>query len=91
MPPPNTPWPVTKSLAVAWSSQDQHVHRPGYFGTNMAGSLKYLPVRGQQILDRIPAGRWGMRKAGLVVYLASDASNYMHGSVIPIGGGWLAR
>ena len=61
--------------------------------TNMAGSLKYHPVRGQQILDRIPAGRWGMPEElkGLAVYLASAASNYMHGSVVVLDGGWLAR
>ena len=86
---------LTKSLAVAWSSRGINVNciAPGYFETNMAGSLKYHPVRGQQILDRIPAGRWGMPEElkGLAVYLASDASNYMHGSVIAIDGGWLAR
>jgi len=86
---------LTKSLAVAWSSRGINVNciAPGYFETNMAGSLKYHPVRGQQILDRIPAGRWGMPEElkGLVVYLASDASNYMHGSVVAIDGGWLAR
>jgi len=86
---------LTKSLAVAWSSRGINVNciAPGYFETNMAGSLKYHPVRGQQILDRIPAGRWGMPEElkGLAVYLASDASNYMHGSVVAIDGGWLAR
>ena len=86
---------LTKSLAVAWSSRGINVNciAPGYFETNMANSLKYHPVRGQQILDRIPAGRWGMPEelARLAVFLASDASNYMHGSVVPIDGGWLAR
>ena len=86
---------LTKSLAVAWSSRGINVNciAPGYFETNMANSLKYHPVRGQQILDRIPAGRWGMPEElqGLAVFLASDASNYMHGSIIPIDGGWLAR
>jgi 2-deoxy-D-gluconate 3-dehydrogenase len=86
---------LTKSLAVAWSSRGINVNciAPGYFETSMAGSLKYHPVRGQQILDRIPAGRWGMPEElkGLAVFLASDASNYMHGSIVPIDGGWLAR
>ncbi|HLJ12419.1 MAG TPA: SDR family oxidoreductase [Planctomycetaceae bacterium] len=86
---------LTKSLAVGWSSRGINVNciAPGYFETNMATSLKYHPVRGQQILDRIPAGRWGMPEElkGLAVFLASDASNYMHGSVVPIDGGWLAR
>jgi 2-deoxy-D-gluconate 3-dehydrogenase len=86
---------LTKSLAVAWSSRGINVNciAPGYFETNMANSLKFHPVRGPQILDRIPAGRWGMPEElkGLAVFLASDASNYMHGSVVAIDGGWLAR
>ena len=86
---------LTKSLAVAWSSRGINVNciAPGYFVTNMSNSLLHHPVRAQQILDRIPAGRWGQpdELAGLCVYLASDASNYMHGSIVPIDGGWLAR
>jgi 2-deoxy-D-gluconate 3-dehydrogenase len=86
---------LTKSLAVSWSAQGINVNciAPGYFETNMSNSLKYHPVRGPQILDRIPAGRWGMPEElkGLAVFLASDASNYMHGSIVPIDGGWLAR
>ena len=86
---------LTKSLAVAWSARGINVNciAPGYFETNMASSLKNHPVRGPQILDRIPAGRWGMpdELKGVAVFLASDASNYMHGSIVPIDGGWLAR
>jgi 2-deoxy-D-gluconate 3-dehydrogenase len=86
---------LTKSLAVSWSGKGINVNciAPGYFETNMSNSLKYDPVRGPQILDRIPAGRWGMPEElkGLAVYLASDASNYMHGSIVPIDGGWLSR
>ena len=86
---------LTKSLAVSWSSRGINVNciAPGYFETSMSNSLKHHPVRGQQILDRIPAGRWGQPEelAGLAVYLASDASNYMHGSIVPIDGGWLSR
>ncbi|HUG94377.1 MAG TPA: SDR family oxidoreductase [Planctomycetaceae bacterium] len=86
---------LTKSLAVAWSSRGINVNciAPGYFDTELTEPLRNDPVRGQQILDRIPCGRWGQPDeiAGLVVFLASDASNYMHGSVIPIDGGWLAR
>ncbi|MFN0055437.1 MAG: SDR family oxidoreductase [Planctomycetales bacterium] len=86
---------LTKSLAVSWSAQGINVNciAPGYFETNMSNSLKYHPVRGPQILDRIPAGRWGMPEElkGLAVFLASDASNYMHGSVVAIDGGWLSR
>lgn len=86
---------LTKSLAVSWSSRGINVNciAPGYFETTMSNSLKYHPVRGQQILDRIPCGRWGMPEElqGLCVFLASDASNYMHGSVVEIDGGWLSR
>jgi 2-deoxy-D-gluconate 3-dehydrogenase len=86
---------LTKSLATAWSGQGINVNciAPGYFETDMAGFLRNDPTRGPQILDRIPCGRWGQpdELMGLAVYLASDASNYMHGSIIPIDGGWLAR
>lgn len=86
---------LTKSLATAWSSRGINVNciAPGYFETDMAVFLRNDPIRGPQILDRIPCGRWGQpdELMGLAVYLASDASNYMHGSIIPIDGGWLAR
>lgn len=86
---------LTKSLATAWAGRGINVNciAPGYFETNMANSLKNDVVRGPQILDRIPCGRWGQPEElmGLAVFLASDASNYMHGSVVPIDGGWLAR
>lgn len=86
---------LTKSLANSWSRKGINVNciAPGYFDTKLANSLKDDPVRGSQILDRIPAGRWGDpdELAGLVVFLASDASNYMHGSIVAIDGGWLAR
>lgn len=86
---------LTKSLANSWSSKGINVNCicPGYFETDMAGTLKNDPVRGPQIQDRIPCGRWGLpdELAGLTVFLASDASNYMHGSSVPIDGGWLSR
>jgi 2-deoxy-D-gluconate 3-dehydrogenase len=86
---------LTKALAVAWAKKGINVNciAPGYFVTNMANSLKNDPVRGPQILERIPLGRWGSppELAGLCVYLASEASSYMHGSIVPIDGGWLAR
>ncbi|HVV99649.1 MAG TPA: SDR family oxidoreductase [Planctomycetaceae bacterium] len=86
---------LTKSLATAWSGRGINVNciAPGYFETDMAGPLKNDPVRGPQIMDRIPCGRWGQpdELKGIVVFLASDASNYMHGSIVPIDGGWLAR
>jgi len=86
---------LTKSLAVAWSSKGINVNciAPGYFETDMATTLKNHPVRGPQILERIPMGRWGQppELAGLCVFLASDASAYMHGSIVVIDGGWLSR
>jgi len=86
---------LTKALANAWSSRGINVNciAPGYFETDLAGVLRNDPTRGPQILERIPCGRWGQpdELAGLVVFLASDASNYMHGSIVPIDGGWLAR
>lgn len=86
---------LTKSLANSWSRQGINVNCicPGYFETSMSHVLQDDPVRGPQILDRIPVGRWGQpdELAGLCVFLASDASNYMHGSCIAIDGGWLSR
>jgi len=86
---------LTKSLANSWSNRGINVNCicPGYFDTDMPKALRNDPLRGPQILDRIPCGRWGQpdELAGLVVFLASDASNYMHGSIVPIDGGWLAR
>jgi 2-deoxy-D-gluconate 3-dehydrogenase len=86
---------LTKSLAVSWSKKGIAVNciAPGYFETDRAPVLKNDPVRGPQIMDRIPAGRWGQpaELAGLGVFLASDACQYMHGSVVVIDGGWLAR
>jgi 2-deoxy-D-gluconate 3-dehydrogenase len=86
---------LTKSLAVAWSRRGINVNCicPGYFETDLSGTLQDDPVRGPQLMDRIPVGRWGQPDeiAGLTVFLASDASNYLHGSLVPIDGGWLAR
>ncbi len=86
---------LTKSLATAWASKGINVNciAPGYFDTDPPGGLRNDPVRGPQILDRIPSGRWGQPDeiAPLAVFLASEASNYMHGSIVPIDGGWLAR
>ena len=86
---------LTKSLANSWASRGINVNCicPGYFETTLSHVLQRDPVRGPQILDRIPVGRWGQPEelAGLCVFLASDASNYMHGSTVAIDGGWLSR
>jgi 2-deoxy-D-gluconate 3-dehydrogenase len=86
---------LTKSLATSWAARgiDVNCIAPGYFFTTYSHVLKNDPVRGPQILDRIPQGRWGdpAELGGLVVFLASDACRYMNGSVVAIDGGWLAR
>jgi 2-deoxy-D-gluconate 3-dehydrogenase len=86
---------LTKSLANSWSSRGINVNciAPGYFETTLSHVLQDDPVRGPQIMDRIPAGRWGDpdELAGAAVFLASDASNYVHGSVLVVDGGWLSR
>lgn len=86
---------LTKSLAVSWAVRGINVNCicPGYVETELAGPLQKDPVRGPQIMQRIPAGRWGKPEelAGLCVFLASDAASFMHGSCVAIDGGWLAR
>lgn len=86
---------VTKSLGTAWAKKgiDVNCISPGYFETTYSHVLKTDPVRGPQILDRIPQGRWGdpAELAGLAVFLASDACRYMNGSNVVVDGGWLAR
>ena len=66
---------------------------PGYIETNNTEALRNDPVRREDILKRIPAGRWGQPSdiGGTAVFLASDAATYVHGAVIPVDGGWLAR
>ncbi len=66
---------------------------PGYMSTNNTKALRNDPDRNRQILQRIPAGRWGEPAdlRGAAVFLASDASNYVHGITLPVDGGWLSR
>jgi len=66
---------------------------PGYMATNNTKALREDPVRSRAILDRIPAGRWGLPEdlAGVVIFLASRASDYVNGHVLVVDGGWLAR
>jgi 2-deoxy-D-gluconate 3-dehydrogenase len=86
---------LTRALANEWAAQGINVNAiaPGYFDTNNTAALRADPVREPAILARIPAGRWGEPRdlAGAAVFLASRASDYVHGIVLPVDGGWLAR
>jgi 2-deoxy-D-gluconate 3-dehydrogenase len=86
---------LTRALANEWAAQGINVNAiaPGYFDTNNTAALRADPVREPAILARIPAGRWGQPDdlAGAAVFLASRASDYVHGIVLPVDGGWLAR
>lgn len=86
---------LTKALANEWAQHDVNVNAivPGYIATDMNEALINDEVRSKQILDRIPAGRWGATEdfKGTVVYLASDASNFVHGHLLAVDGGWMGR
>ncbi|HEV2439209.1 MAG TPA: 2-dehydro-3-deoxy-D-gluconate 5-dehydrogenase KduD [bacterium] len=86
---------LTKLLANEWAGQGINVNAiaPGYIETDMTRPLKEDPARNPAILGRIPAGRWGRPDdlAGAAVFLASRASDYVHGHVLAVDGGWLAR
>ena len=66
---------------------------PGYISTELTSDLENDPERYQAILARIPAGRWGSSEevAGMALFLASPASDYVNGTVLPVDGGWLGR
>lgn len=86
---------VTHALANEWAKHHINVNAiaPGYMATDNTAALRADPVRSTSILERIPAGRWGTPDdlKGIVVFLASSASDYLHGAIIPVDGGWLAR
>ena len=86
---------LTKALANEWAASGVNVNAvaPGYIATDNTQALRDDPVRSAQILERIPAGRWGDATdiAGAVLFLASAAADYVHGVVLPVDGGWLAR
>ena len=86
---------LTRLLANEWAAKGINVNAivPGYFATNNTVALRNDAVRNGEILSRIPAGRWGDPRdlAGAVVFLASRASDYVHGALLPVDGGWLAR
>ncbi|MCP8969679.1 2-dehydro-3-deoxy-D-gluconate 5-dehydrogenase KduD [Ectobacillus ponti] len=85
----------TKSLSNEWAGRGVNVNAvaPGYMATEMNTALLVDEVRNSQILQRIPAGRWGKPEdmAGAVIFLASEASNYVNGEIITIDGGWMGR
>jgi 2-deoxy-D-gluconate 3-dehydrogenase len=86
---------MTKALANEWAARNVQVNAiaPGYFRTENTAPLEKDETRNRQILERIPAGRWGEPEdlTGAAVFLASPASNYVTGTVVVVDGGWLAR
>jgi 2-deoxy-D-gluconate 3-dehydrogenase len=86
---------LTKSLANEWAARGVNVNAiaPGYIATDNTVALREDAQRNAAILDRVPAGRWGNPEdlMGAVVFLASDAARYVHGIVLAVDGGWLAR
>jgi 2-deoxy-D-gluconate 3-dehydrogenase len=86
---------LTKALANEWAGRGVQVNAiaPGYFRTDNTRALQEDPTRSRQILERIPAGRWGEPGdlAGAVVFLASPAANYVNGHVLVVDGGWMGR
>ena len=86
---------LTKALANEWASKGVQVNAiaPGYIATDNTEALRNDPVRQQQILARIPAGRWGEPDdfKGPAIFLASAASNYVTGEILVVDGGWMGR
>jgi 2-deoxy-D-gluconate 3-dehydrogenase len=86
---------LTKAMANEWAGKGVNVNAiaPGYIETDVTAALRSDPVRSRQILERIPASRWGTPAdlAGAVVFLSSDASDYVHGTLLVVDGAWLSR
>jgi 2-deoxy-D-gluconate 3-dehydrogenase len=86
---------LTKALANEWAPHGVNVNAiaPGYIATDNTQALREDADRSAAILARIPAGRWGSADdlAGATVFLASDAAAYLHGTILPVDGGWLGR
>jgi 2-deoxy-D-gluconate 3-dehydrogenase len=86
---------LTKALANEWASKGINVNAiaPGYMATDNTTALRKDPDRSRQILERIPAGRWGEPSdiAGAAVFLCSPASDYIHGHIMLVDGGWMGR
>jgi 2-deoxy-D-gluconate 3-dehydrogenase len=86
---------LTKALANEWASKGVNVNAiaPGYIATDNTAALQADETRNRTILERIPAGRWGRAEdlGGAVVFLCSPAASYLHGTILPVDGGWLGR
>lgn len=86
---------MTQTMANEWAGRGINVNciAPGYFDTDNTEAIKNDPKRYQQLLDRIPANRWGQPSdlAGTVIFLASSASDYINGVILPVDGGMLGR
>ncbi len=86
---------LTRALANEWAAKGINVNAiaPGYMATDNTAPLRADPQRSQAILARIPVGRWGQPSdlKGVAVFLASAASDYLHGAIVPVDGGWLTR
>jgi 2-deoxy-D-gluconate 3-dehydrogenase len=86
---------LTRAMANEWASKGINVNAiaPGYMATDNTAPLRADPQRASAILARIPVGRWGepADMKGIVVFLASTASDYMHGAIVSLDGGWLGR
>lgn len=86
---------LVKALANEWAGKGVNVNgiAPGYIATDNTAALRADLTRSRQILERIPAGRWGEATdiAGACVFLCSPAAAYVHGAILPVDGGWLAR
>ncbi len=86
---------LTMAFANEWAGMGVNVNAiaPGYINTDNTEALRNDKVRSESILARIPASRWGVPEdfAGPAVFLASDASSYMHGSIVTVDGGWMGR
>ncbi len=86
---------LTKALANEWASKGVNVNAiaPGYIETDNTHALRNDPDRSTSILQRIPANRWGKPSdfAGPAIFLASDAANYVHGTILTVDGGWMGR